>query len=366
MSLFYPEKIYVEQDVGKLPLTTQIISRCSNVAVEEVPSAKELIAAFQKKQHALSDGKKVLLLAKNRGRFLEPCPGTKQEYRCCGYAVLNMGTGCPLDCAYCVLQAYLNNPLITLYVNTDDMLSELQGSTQLGRGKIVRIGTGEYMDSLALEHLTDFSHTILPFLRSRDLILELKTKTTHIEHLLDLEHDGALMVSWSLNAEELTRTQEQGAAPVRERILAARTLVERGYRVGFHFDPLILYPGWQEGYRAVIGLLQEHIPAHAVAWVSIGSLRYMPALKQVAQERFPATKIYTGEFVPGLDNKMRYLQDIRLELYREVVARLREYAEDLCIYFCMEHPAVWQKILGYAPASNAAVKHLLDERVTGL
>jgi spore photoproduct lyase len=364
MSGFTPETLFIEQDAADLPLCRQIVERCPGVPVERVPSARQLIGAFRDMPDAFGAGKRALLLCRNRGRFLEPCPGTRPAYLCCRYAILNTGTGCPLDCSYCVLQAYLNNPLMTLFVNTADMLAELETHPLLRPGGVVRIGTGEYMDSLALEHLTDGVRTIAPFLERRpELVLELKTKTVCIDHLLDREASGSFIVSWSLNAPAIAAAEEQGAAPVAERIAAARQLVERGYRVGFHFDPLIWHPDWQAGYREVIDLLARRIPSRSIAWISLGSLRYMPRLKQIAQERFHATSIYTGEFICGLDGKMRYLQDIRLEMYRSVAGWLRDYDPDLCVYFCMEHPCVWRQTLGCAPRSNSELKQLLDRRV---
>lgn len=358
MQRFIPEKIFIEAAVQDLPLTRQIIARCPDTPHEIIPDVRQLIASRAAGQSPGFFEKKTLLLCRNRGRFLEPCPGTR-HYRCCGYIILTPGIGCPLDCSYCVLQAYLNNPFVTLYANLQDMLDELAA----GSDNIMRIGTGEFMDSLALDHLTDFSLLMLPFLKARrGISLELKTKTTNIDNLLDLDHQGRYIVSWSLNTAAVAAAEEHGAAPVHERIVAARRLIDRGYRVGFHFDPLLYYPGWEKGYREVIGLLGQHIPPQAIAWISIGSLRYMPHLKKVGQRRFSGTKIFSGEFIPGIDGKMRYLQDLRIEMYTQIVRWLRDYSQDVFIYFCMESEHVWQRALGFAPSSNSELKKLLEER----
>lgn len=365
MKQFVPKKIFVEEEVLHLPQTLQILDRCRNIPVEKILSVKELIQSFQKNKGIDYNGKSMLLLCRNKGRFLEPCPGTKEAYRCCGYTILNTGTGCPLNCSYCVLQAYLNNPFITLYVNLQDMMDELESNTALHEGNIVRLGTGEYMDSLALEHLTDFTSFVLPLLRKRKgVILEHKTKTTYIKNLLGLDPRGSIIIAWSLNADEIARKEEPGAAPIQHRIEAARRVIEEGYRVGFHFDPLIYYPEWKQGYRKVVSLIAEYIPPSAIAWISIGSLRYMPQLKPIAWQRFPTTQIFSQEFVPGLDGKMRYLQEIRTEMYVKMVSWLREYAQGIFIYFCMESPIVWKRTLGFAPSSNTELKRLLDQRIS--
>ena len=364
MKKFYPEKIFVEEEVLDLALTKQVIDRCAGIPVETVTRSKDLISNYREKIFSLSEGKKNLLLCKNRGRFLEPCPGTKKDYLCCLYSILNIGTGCPLDCSYCVLQAYLNNPFITLFVNRQEMMDELQAGDRLGRGKITRVGTGEYMDSLALEHLTDFIPYILPFLRKKpDIILELKTKTTHIENLIDLDHGGSFVVSWSLNSEKVRIAEEKGAASIEERIQAASLLVKKGYRVSFHFDPLIYYPGWEQDYKETVELLKQNIPPEKIMWISLGSLRYMPLLKNVAQKRFSDTAIYAEEFISGLDGKMRYLQVHRTEMYKKMCSWLKDYSEDVLVYYCMESKSVWDQTLGSTPSSNAGLKKLLDDRV---
>jgi spore photoproduct lyase len=363
LTRFIPERIFIEEAVKHLPLTRQILRRCAHVPVEYINSAKTLIHQFREQNSNSVATSKALLLAQNRGRFLEPCPGTK-KYLCCGYTILNTGTGCPLQCSYCVLQAYLNNPFITLYVNLEDMWQELESSAHLMNQNVVRIGTGEYGDSLALEHVTDFVPAIASFLKKQNkVILELKTKTTAIEPLLGLDHGGRIIVSWSLNSQEAAQAEEQASAPVIERIKAAQRLVQEGYCVGFHFDPLLLYRGWEQGYQRVVALLAEHIPPSSIAWVSMGSLRYMPGLKAISMGRFSRTKIFTEEFIMGLDGKMRYFQPLRIELYARMAHWLRQYAPDICIYLCMESPVVWKQSLGFAPASNAEIKKMLDERV---
>ena len=257
MNQFVPKRIFIENAVKDLPLTRQILKKCPDIPSCIVPAAREFMQQIKKQIPGEGKGKDTLFLCQNRGRFVEPCPGTK-KYICCGYMILNTGVGCPLDCTYCVLQSYLNNPCITVYVNRNDMLTELLSNYALQQQNVMRLGTGEYADSLALEHLTNFIPFILPFLKRRKgLLLELKTKTTHIEPLMALDHGRSIMVSWSLNTEVIAEKEEIGAASVQERIRAAGRLASKGYRIGFHFDPLIYYPGWEKDYHDIVHLLAK-------------------------------------------------------------------------------------------------------------
>ena len=353
--------LHVDEEILDLEYTREIMVRAKDrcrVHINHRPPA--LAGDYPENLH---QGKRHLYLTANRGRFFKPCPGTR-EYRCCGYQVLNVGMGCPMDCVYCILQAYLNNPWISFFVNIHDLFAELDDA---GRQleQVVRIGTGEFTDSLALDSLTGLSRHLVQYIgQQRHMILELKTKSVVIDNLRDLDHQGKTIVSWSLNAPEIVAREELRAAPLDRRLEAARKCIDWGYRVGFHFDPIILYPGWQEGYLRTIQMLFEQIPADKIVWISLGALRYLPPLKQIAGQRFPGSRFFYHEFVTGLDGKQRYVRQERVETYRVLVEALQHYAHPAtCLYFCMENDTVWQQVFGFTPGSRGGLPAMLDEAV---
>ncbi len=309
----------------------------------------------------LSWGKKTLFITKFPGRFFRPCPGTK-AYLCCGYQIFHIGQGCPLDCTYCILQAYLNSPWLTFFANVlEEGLRELK-EVLLKKQGFIRVGTGEFTDSLALDPITRLNARLIPlFSASENAVLELKTKTSHIEHLQGLVHNRKTILAWSLNTKRMAKAEEQGAATVEERIFAARKATSWGYPVAFHFDPLIHYPGWLEEYTEVLKLIFHEIPEENIAWISLGTLRYMPKLKEIALERFPKTKIFSDEFILGLDGKKRYVRPLRVELYRGIYQAIRDLAPKVCVYLCMESPEVWEEALGFSPLTKGGLPHMLDE-----
>jgi spore photoproduct lyase len=144
-------------------------------------------------------GKGVLHIVRFKGAFLKPCPGTK-AYICCGYQILNIGTNCPMDCSYCILQAYFNQPNLRVFANLDEEIDIIVERIDQHPDRIFRIGTGEFTDSLALEPLLRWSDLLLPRLCSRrNVVLELKTKTTNVETLIKSPVRDRVIISWSLN-----------------------------------------------------------------------------------------------------------------------------------------------------------------------
>jgi len=157
--------------------------------------------------------------------------------------------------------------------------------------------------------------------------------------------------------------EEIRTAPLEERIDAAKKCQGKGYPLGFHFDPMIYYEGWEKEYKETILQLFKQIDPRRVIWVSLGGFRYPPQLKSIAEERFPTTKIFLGELFPGRDGKFRYFKEIRLEMYRKMVGWLREVDPNLFVYLCMESKEVWERIFGWAPKNNSHLNQLFEKRV---
>ena len=360
----YLKQIYLEKSCADDPYAEEIIKRAGlPVATVSDVDMRSLVSGEYPEN--LIEGKKSLVLCRNQGDFLKDCPGTK-EYRCCDYRVLNVGLGCPMDCVYCILQAYLNNPYLSFFLNIDDLFRELTAKLDSHQGRVMRIGTGEFTDSMALDSITGLSkHLVSFFGRQRKGVLELKTKSAAIENLYDLEHNGRTIVAWSLNSEEIIRHQEIRATTLDQRLAAASRCVQWGYDCAFHFDPVISYPGWEEGYRNVIARLFETIPAERIVWVSLGGFRYLPALKKIASSRFPHTRIFAHEFIEGMDNKQRYFRTIRVKLYKTIYEELRaRCSPHTCIYFCMESDEIWQEVMGFTPSEIGGIGAMLDQAVS--
>ncbi len=306
---------------------------------------------------------RLLEVVEYRGRFLRQCPGTR-HYLCCGYRILHIGMQCSLECTYCILQAYFNQPNLRLFGNTDEMLRLLGDELASHPHELHRFGTGEFTDSLLLDPVTELTSRLVPFFASRsNAILELKTKTNFIDHLLDLPHGGNTIVAWSLNSPFLRRSEESRAASISERCRAARRVAEAGYKLAFHFDPLIEHPGWQAGYGEVLDRLFEAVDPGVIVYISLGAFRFMPELKSIIQARHPRSRIVYGEFIRGLDGKMRYFRDIRVDLFRFMRERIHKAAPDLCVYLCMEGEDIWRDVFGYSPEDRGGLPSMLDQSV---
>jgi spore photoproduct lyase len=351
-------KIFIDRKIAEHSNTRKLL-RHFNGPTDTVDSVNTVHAYVGSASDPVSTGKQTLFITANRGRFIRPCPGT-QTYSCCGYQILHIGTYCTMDCAYCILQTYFHPPVLQYFVNHEDMMIEL--NDLFSDKKVSRIGTGEFTDSLIWEPWTSLSQKLIQrFALQSSVVLELKTKTATIDNLLRLDHRRKTILAWSLNTPRIIRSEERATASLSARFRAAAAGQSRGYPLAFHFDPLVIYDGSENEYRQVIRTLFSHIRPENITWISLGTFRFMAPLKKTIEHRFQDSKIVYGEFIAGLDGKMRYFKPLRIGLYRRVVEAIRAFAPDVLIYFCMEDDEVWQKSLGFIPSDQGGLATMLDE-----
>lgn len=360
----YPiEKIYLDERAEQDWVSQALLRSLSHIPVERIVDKKSLIKENLSRQDPIGSGKRTLLITRFYGRRLKPCPGTSRHI-CCGYHVINAMTNCPMDCSYCVLQGYLNNPFLTVYSNWDELLDEIGHFLSRNHATLPRLGTGELSDSLALDSVFPLSQRLVTYFADKQKgVLEVKTKSAEVEHLLGLNHRGRTVVSWSINPRRVIMEEEKWTAPLEERLDAAKRCEAAGYPLGFHFDPLIHHEEWERGYHEVVEQLLSRVDTKRIAWISLGAFRYPPQLKRIAEERFPEARVFLGELFPGRDGKFRYLEEIRVEMYRKMVQWLREGSPNLFIYLCMESSEVWEKVFGWAPSNNGHLNYLFEQQL---
>lgn len=307
--------------------------------------------------------KEVLVLKEFKGRVFQKCPGSKGMI-CCNYYLINTCFDCLYDCAYCFLRSYLNSYGITQFTNTGRIFEEIESSPEYQNRKLIRLGTGEFTDSLMFDEFTGIASELIGFASTRPrIMLEFKTKSCSIDHLLDIPVKGNTVLAWSLNRQDMIDKFERGAASLEDRLEAARKAAEGGYYVAFHFDPLILTDGCFEKYLDIADRIFDEVDHEKIVWISMGGLRYIPSFREVLRFQKPDEELILSEMLTGHDGKMRYLKPERIECYRALLERIRSNSNRAFVYMCMESAEVWKAVFGADYKSsedleNAFISHL--------
>ena len=362
---FELDTVVIEESCRASALATRIVGGIPpSVQVSYVTDGRLAARPLLDTHDPFGAGKRRMVVMPRRSSFVMGCPASSTQFACCGYLVLILASNCPMDCSYCFLQEHLaNNPGFQVYANYHDAFDELDRLTRAGSGRSFRVGTGELADSLAFDSLTGISRDLVTyFSEHQTLMLELKTKTDEVDNLLALDPRGRTMVSWSLSPMRVFATSEHRTASPQSRINAARRVLDAGYQVGFHLDPLIAYPDATQDYLELLENVFDTVPPKAIAFFSIGGLRMTPSLRTAARRRFPADPMLVGEEVLGEDGRYRTFTPLRLGLFSKLRERIAKARADLPIYLCMETASAHHRVFGAAPLTPAA----LGSRLVGL
>ncbi|MFH1459895.1 MAG: spore photoproduct lyase family protein [Candidatus Omnitrophota bacterium] len=338
-ALFTPEKIFVEKKVKNSYLSEKFKSKFPRIKIQEISYAFEYI---KKNKFNLKDLKKpYVFIVREQRDFIKPCPCTKNHLGC-GYWIFNLGFGCPYDCAYCFLQQYANFPGIMLPANFDDFFADFDNFYKK-INRPIRIGTGEFCDSLALDDITEYSSLLIDFFREKNVLFELKTKSNNIANILKSKPAKNIIISFSVNPQSLIDSQEFFTATLQQRIQAAKAIQEKSFSLAFHFDPIIYTKNWQSLYQEVIDELYKNLKTPFM-WISLGTLRGTRTLKNVSEVRFPEKNIFYGELFLGPDKKLRYPKFLRKEIYKFINSSIRKYDQKTPVYLCMEDQDCWSAL----------------------
>jgi spore photoproduct lyase len=303
-----------------------------------------------------------VLQLETRGSVVRDCPGTRNHI-CCGYKNIDLIEGCPLSCSFCILRGYLNNPGIRIQSDTGPIITQLDEAIDLEKTHVLRFGTGELSDSLAMDRRLRLNRPIVEYFgEKRKALLELKSKFACIDHLKS-SLNPYTVISFSVSPQRSIDREERRTSPLRKRLLALRKAQEWGCFVGLHFDPVIIYDGFETDYHYLIDDIARILDLKRVIWISMGLLRFVPALMDVFI-RDGRRHLLHGEFIMGEDSKYRYMKQERIKVYKMLYDRLMGKDDGLFIYLCMERTDVWQQVTGRKVAESEDLIRLFDRRIS--
>ncbi len=329
------KKIFIEERVLEHEVTRRIRNKYPQAATEIIENYSDWFGRVRKPYLEKRDNL-FLYLATKQGELVKPAPdayGTPGEPH---YYFLH-SYNCIYECEYCYLQGYFQSPDIVLFLNYDDIFAAIADTGKKHNGK-VWFHAGEFSDSLALNHLTGELPRMLAFFRAHPQFqLELRTKSANIAALLREQPAENLFVSFSISPDKYTRTIDRKTAPLNARLRAAAQLAQTGYSIGFHCDPIIYSPDAKKNYHELALLIKEMIGINAVAYISLGALRFAEESYRAARANYPESIMFLDEFTRGSDGKIRYPRPLRQMLLKETESAFLEVGfQKEQLYYCME------------------------------
>ena len=240
---------------------------------------------------------------------------------------LSLGNACPIGCSYCFLAR--GGPLAAPVVFTDlaRMAENVRSWSRMVREPAL-LNCGELSDSLLFDREGGHSRALFPLFEGPDNpvghgILYV-TKAVDVAHLVTLANElrertgheklEHVVLSWSLNSRDAAAAYESGAPSPLERLRAAKTCQDAGYRVRLRLSPLIPTKGWQNSYDQLIrqianeGLLPERF--------TLGALRLLPGMRMTLAKS--GRSLDSLEWTGDRDRRMAIPRDLRAHSYSVV------------------------------------------------
>ncbi|UCD09337.1 MAG: hypothetical protein JSU79_01455 [Dehalococcoidales bacterium] len=290
-------------------------------------------------------GKKTLVFGelKSAVRFSQ-----EQGNSCPNYWHFSPYGFCPFGCKYCYLtgtQGVKFSPTVKIYVNLPEMINEID-RISMRLGKPTSFYIGKLQDPLALDPLTAFSGIMIPFFAKHPFArLTLLTKSNNVDSLLDVEHRGNTILSWSVNPPEICAEFEENVPSMDERLDAMDRVASVGYPVRAVMMPVIPVNEWHEVYKKFTIRLLKEIP---IQRLTIGGICIYQSARNLMERKLGVHNPITENIVNNIgklgDGRARYSRELREEVYSTLIKTVRQVRPDLDIALCLEEIQVWKNL----------------------
>ena len=343
---------------------------------EKVLSKKEVIAHVKNHWESLRGTKikyeqvdknkverpkpKKVQLSEQKNEVFGMCPVASEKTVCCNLMTIDAVQGCSLGCSYCSIQTFYSDEKISIDKNLEEKLANIP----LDPKKNYHIGSGQSSDSLVIGNREGVLDAQLNFARKNpNIILEFKTKSNNISHLLKTDMPDNVFVSWSLNPQLFIDHEEHGTASLDQRLQAAKDLSEKGVLVGFHFHPIVYYEGYEMDYRGIVQKVKSMFKPSQIAIISMGTLTFIkPAINKLRSTGLKSKVLQ----IPMADavGKSSYTKEIKKEIFSTVYDEFQSWHKDVFHYLCMEESSIWESVFGTYYKENTDFETALFDSVS--
>ncbi len=294
-----------------------------------------------------SSGKSIVSISRDMPGFGR-CPVASDRTRCCNLLTLDAVEGCGYDCSYCSIRYFYDGDSIGI---DENFIEKLQ-SIEIDPRRNYHIGTGQSSDSLMWGNRSGILDAVLDFAAVHpNVILELKTKSANISHLLSREVPVNVLTTWSLNPQLIIDNEEHFTASLTHRLEAAEQIAAKGNLIGFHFHPMVYYDTWEKDYGALFSQIQNRFRDEDTALLSLGTLTFIKPVLKKMRERKVKSKILQMP-LEDAEGKYSYPLDIKRNMFRFAYESLSDWHGKVFFYMCMEDAGLWKDVFGYEYSNN--------------
>jgi spore photoproduct lyase len=195
---------------------------------------------------------------------------------------------------------------------------------------------GKLQDGLALDPLTGYMRRLVPFFTERKFARQiLLTKSADVENLLDLDHQGHTILSWTVQPPNISEICDPNTPSIAERTAAMKCCAAAGYPVRAVLMPLIPVEDWIDIYAEFLTRFLQEIPLQRLTIGSICSYRGACDLmnRKLGTENLIFRQMrHRNEG----DGRIRYSEPLRETGYRHLIQTAKRLCPGMEIGLCLE------------------------------
>lgn len=324
--MFRPDAIFYEENVKEYELGKRLLNiyDAEKVPMTIIENHNNIEEMRNKENIEFPKMKRNLIIATRKThKYVE-------NHKVSDFLVPYTSSGCIAMCMYCYLVCNYNKcAYLRLFVNRVQMLDKLKNTANKSEKDLVfEIGSNS---DLVLENTItgNLEWTIDNFKNNPKGKITFPTKFDMVEPILDLNHNGKVIVRMSLNPEEIINRVEFGTSRLKNRLEAINKLVEAGYEVGILIAPIILVDNWKELYENLLKEMEEKLTSKAkkVVFFELIFMTYSYVHNAINHEAFPnAIELYNKEKMTGRGRgKYAYKPAIKEEAKKYMQELMKKY-----------------------------------------
>ena len=329
---FKPEAIYYENNIENYELGKILLEKYKDVPKIQIESHNNIKQMREKSNSEFLKMKRNLIIGvRKTHKFVE-------NHKVSDYLVPYTSSGCIASCMYCYLVCNYNKcAYLRLFVNREEMLQKII-KTANNSDKDLTFEIGSNSDLILENTITDnLVWTIENFNNTKKGKLTFPTKFAYVDDLLNLNHNGKIIIRMSVNPEYIINNVEFGTSKLKDRIDAINKLVEADYEVGILIAPVIFLDNWQKLYNDLISYLKENLSEKAKKKIffEIIFMTYSYVHNAINKEAFSnKVEIYDKNKMTGRGKgKYMYKSDLKKEGEIDFKDKLSKYFKENKIWY---------------------------------
>ena len=293
--MFIPDRIYCEDGIENYELGKELLEKYKDIPKTMIDNHNNIEEMRKKENSEFAKMKRNLIIGTRKTHKYVP------NAKISNFLVPYTSSGCIAACMYCYLVCNYNKcAYLRLFVNREQMLDKIiKTANNAEEDYVFEIGSNS---DLILENTitNNLVWTIENFKKSPKGKLTFPTKFDMVDPILNLDHQGKMIIRMSVNPAEIINKVEFGTSRLKQRIEAINKLVEADYEVGILVAPIILVDDWKKLYTELFENLYEQLSEKTKKKVFFEFIfmTYSYIHKAINTEAFPnAIDLYNKEIM---------------------------------------------------------------------